>query len=155
MTFKTSTWHLALHSLIFSSQKTHLLTKKNQKKNIFKNSLWNYSENWCKTTWKCENWKWPLVSFTSIFSASSWPIVKSKVSFEILRMSRFQNWPSFLNFVKIWGSYCQNTKVLLFCGHGVVHLTIWALQTQYIINRFSASKTYVSVFLVIRSGSRP
>ena len=36
MTFKTSTWHLALHSLIFSSQKTHLLTKKNQKKIFLK-----------------------------------------------------------------------------------------------------------------------
>ena len=116
LTFKTSIWHLALHSLIFSSQMTHLLTKKNLKKNIFKNSLWNYSENWCKTTWKCENWKWPLVSFTSIFSASSWPNVKSRVSFEILRTSRFQNWPSFLNLVKIWGSYCQKTNWKVFFG---------------------------------------
>ena len=32
-----------------------------------------------------------LVSLTSIFSASTWPNVKSKVSFEILRTSRFQN----------------------------------------------------------------
>ena len=55
---------------------------------------WNYSGKWLKITWKCENWKWPLVSLTSIFSASSAPNVKSKNSFEKLRMRRFQNWPS-------------------------------------------------------------
>ena len=38
-----------------------------------------------KVIWKCENWKWPLVSLTSIISASTWPNVKSKDSFEILK----------------------------------------------------------------------
>ena len=54
------------------------------------------------------------MSLTLIFSASTWPNIKSKVSFEILRTSRFQNWPYFLNLVKIWGSYCQkqNFKIL-------------------------------------------
>ena len=47
------------------------------------------------------------MSLTLIFSASTWPNIKSKVSFEILRTSRFKNWPYFLNLVKIWGSYCQ------------------------------------------------
>ena len=93
---------------------TQLLTKKIPKRLIFKFFCWNYSEKWCKITLKCENWKWPLLSLTSIFSASSWPNVKSKDSFEKLRTSRFQNWPSFLNLVKIWGSYCQNTKVQVF-----------------------------------------
>ena len=88
--------------------------------------FWNYSEKWLKITWKCENWKWPLVSFTSIFSASSWPNVKSRVSFEILRTSRFQNWPSFLNLVKIWCSNCnKRTKVQVFCGHGVSRYHDW------------------------------
>ena len=50
------------------------------------------------------------MSLTLIFSASTWPNIKSKVSFEILRSSRFQNFPYFLNSVKIWGSYCQKTK---------------------------------------------
>ena len=50
------------------------------------------------------------MSLTSIFSASTWSNIKSKDSFEILRTSRFQNWPYFLNLVKIWGSYCQKTK---------------------------------------------
>ena len=52
--------------------------------------------------YSCENCKWPLVCSTSIFSASTWPNFKSKVSFEILRTSRLQNWPYFLNLVKIW-----------------------------------------------------
>ena len=65
-------------------------------------------------TWKCENWKWPLVCSNPNISASTWPKLKIKDSFEILRTSRFQNWPSFLNFVKIWGSYCQKTNWQLF-----------------------------------------
>ena len=64
----------------------------------------------------CEKWKWPLVSLTLIFSASYWPKFKSKDSFEILRTSRFQNWPSVLNLVKIWGSYCQKTNWKVFFG---------------------------------------
>ena len=47
----------------------------------------------CQLAYLCENWKWPLVSLTSIISASTWSNVKSKDSFEILRTSRFQNWP--------------------------------------------------------------
>ena len=58
----------------------------------------------------CEKWKWPLVSLTSIFSASTWPNVKSKDSFEKLRTSRLQNWPSFLNMVKIWWRYGLRKK---------------------------------------------
>ena len=89
---------------------TQLLPKKNPKKLIFESSLFNYSEKWLQITWKCENWKWPLVSLTSIFTASTWSIIKSRDSFEILRTCRFKNWPYFLNLVKIWGSYCQETK---------------------------------------------
>ena len=54
--------------------------------------------------------KGPLVSLTSNIPASTWPNIKSKDSFEILRTSKFQNWPYFLNLVKIWGSYCPKTK---------------------------------------------
>ena len=68
---------------------------------------------------KCKNWKWPLVCSNPNISASTWPKLKIKDSFEILRTSRFQNWPSFLNLVKIWGRYCQKTNWELFCGHGV------------------------------------
>ena len=63
---------------------------------------------------KCKNWKWPLLSLTSIISASTWPNFKSKVSFEILRTCSFQNWPYFLNLVKIWGSHGQNTNCKVF-----------------------------------------
>ena len=81
---------------------------------------------WLKITWKSENWKWPLVSLTSIISASSSPNVKSKDNFEKLRTNRFQNWPSFLNLVKIWGSYSQKTNCVVFCGHGVyTHASSW------------------------------
>ena len=54
-------------------------------------------------------WKVKM-SLNSTFSASTWSNVKSKDSLEILRPSRFQNWPYFWNLVKIWGSYCQKTK---------------------------------------------
>ena len=50
------------------------------------------------------------MSLTSNFSASNWSNIKSKDRFEILRTSRFQNWPYFLSLVKIWGSYCQKTN---------------------------------------------
>ena len=65
---------------------------------------------------KCKNWKWPLVCSNPNISASTWPKLKIKVSFEILRTSRFQNWPSFLNLMKIWGSYCQKTNWKVFFG---------------------------------------
>ena len=51
-----------------------------------------------------------LTSLSSIFTASTWSIIKSRDSFEILRTCRFTNWPYFWNLVKIWGSYCQKTK---------------------------------------------
>ena len=51
------------------------------------------------------------MSVTSIFSASTWSNIKSGDSFEILRTSRFQNLPYFLNLDKIWGSYCKKTKL--------------------------------------------
>ena len=69
---------------------------------------------------KVKNWKWPLVCSNPNISASTWPKLKIKDSFEILRMSRFQNWPYFLNLVKIWWRYWQKTNCLLFCGHGVL-----------------------------------
>ena len=62
----------------------------------------------------CENWKWPLVSLTSIISAFTWPNIKSKDSFEILRTSRFHNLPYFLNVVKIWWRYCLKTNHQVF-----------------------------------------
>ena len=65
-------------------------------------------------TWKCENWKWPLMCSNPNISASTWPKLKIKDSFEILRTSRFQNWPYFLNLVKIWWRYWQKTNCLLF-----------------------------------------
>ena len=73
---------------------------------------------------ECEKLEWPLVSWTSIISASTWPKFKSKFSFEILRTSRFQNCPYFLNFVKIWWRYCQKQNweifrtTLYFWNHG-------------------------------------
>ena len=95
--------------IFFTNDPSFILTKKNWNILFFK-ILFEITQKLCrcKTNWKCENWKWPLVSFTSIFSGSSWPIVKSMVSLEILRTSRFQKWPSFWNLVIIWGSYCQN-----------------------------------------------
>ena len=56
---------------------------------------------------KVKNWKWPLVCSNPNISASTWPKLRIKDSFEILRTSRFQNWPYFLNLVKIWWRYCQ------------------------------------------------
>ena len=69
-------------------------------------------ETWCLLaflTYSCEKWKWPLVWLRPNISASTWPKFKIKDSFEILRTSRFQNWPYFLNLVKIWWRYCQKT----------------------------------------------
>ena len=63
------------------------------------NSLNIYGEN--------EN---EMESLTSIFSASTWPNVKSKDRVEKLRTSRLQNWPSFLNLMKIWWSYWFRKK---------------------------------------------
>ena len=60
-------------------------------------------------TYSCEKWKWPLVWLSPNISASTWPKFKIKDSFEILRTSRFQNWPYFLNLVEIWWRYCQKT----------------------------------------------
>ena len=76
-----------------------------QKFKFFKKFSWNYSEKWLKITSKCANWKRSLVSSTSIISASTWPKIKSKDSFEKLRTHRFWKWPYFLNLVKIWGGY--------------------------------------------------
>ena len=70
--------------------------------------------NWINLSNSCEKWKWPLVSKSLNISASNWPKLKIKVSFEILRTSRFQKLPSFLNLMKIWGSYCQKTNWELF-----------------------------------------
>ena len=88
------------------------------------------------TTWTgyylpylCEKWIWPLVSLTLILSASYWPKFKSKVSFEILRTSRFQNWPYFSNLVKIWWRYFKKQKnqeipwtTLYLCELSIHHL---------------------------------
>ena len=69
------------------------------------------------------------MSLTSIFSASTWPNIKSKVSFEILRTSRFQNWPYFLNLLKIWGSYIlPKTKFPNFKDHPLIAELLWILE---------------------------
>ena len=62
-------------------------------------------------TWKCENWKWPLVCSNLNISTSTWPKIKIKDSFEIVRTSRFQNWPYYLNLVKIWWRYWPKYKL--------------------------------------------
>ena len=100
--FQKSIWHLAILSVIFSTQMTQPLTKNSKEIDFLKILWWNHTEKWLKITQKCENWKWPLVSLTSNISASTWPNFKSKDSFEILRTCSFQNWPYFL--VKIWGT---------------------------------------------------
>ena len=84
---------------IFFTEKTQRITK--YKPNI---------------TWKCEKWKWPLVSFNSIFSALTWPKIKSKDSFEKLTTSRFQNCPFFSKLTKIWWRYWRKTNWLIFGG---------------------------------------
>ena len=61
-----------------------------------------------------KNWKWPLVCSNPNISTSTWPKLKIKDSFEILRTSRFQNWPSFLNLVNILWRYWQKTNLELF-----------------------------------------
>ena len=98
--FQNSIWHLAIHSVTFSTQMTKLLTKNTKEIDFEKILWWNYTEKWFEITQKCENWKWPLVSLTSNISASTWPNFKSKDSFEILRTCSFQNWPYFLNLAK-------------------------------------------------------
>ena len=55
-----------------------------------------------------------LVCSSSNISSSTWPKFKIKVSFKILRTSRFQNWPYFLDLVKIWWRYCQKTNCQVF-----------------------------------------
>ena len=57
----------------------------------------------------CEKSKWPLVSFTSIYSSLSWSKFKSKDSFEKLRIGRFWNWTYFLNLVKTKLQYQYHT----------------------------------------------
>ena len=64
-----------------------------------------------KIMWNsCEKLKWSLVCSCSYISASTWLKLKSKDSFEQLRASTFQNWPYFLNLVKIWWRYCQKQQ---------------------------------------------
>ena len=60
-----------------------------------------------------------LVSFTSIFSASSWPKSKIRDSFGKLRPCRFQNCPWFWNLSKIWWRNWRKTKLSIFYGHCV------------------------------------
>ena len=88
--------------------------QKEQRYWFLKILFWNYSEKWLKMTWKCENWKWPLVCSNLNISASTLPTFKIKDSYEILRTSRFQKCPSFLNLMKVWGNYRQNTNWHLF-----------------------------------------
>ena len=54
------------------------------------------------------------MSLTSIISTSTWPNIKSKDSFEILRTCSFQNWPYFFNFAKFELRNCQKTNFKLF-----------------------------------------
>ena len=86
---------------------------------------WNYSEKWLKMTWKCENWKWPLVWLSPNISASTWPKFKIKDSFEILRTSRFQNSPYFLNLVEIWWRYCPKTNCQVFLWTPCMFNSFW------------------------------
>ena len=102
------------------------------------------------------------MSLTSIFSAFTWSNIKSKDSFEILRTSRFQNWPYFLKLVKIWGSYCQKTKkeILrstlyidldsLLCSNSSLCHMLWVC---YKIERIIIMILLLLVILVINSGS--
>ena len=127
---------------------TQLLPKKNPKKLIFESSLFNYSEKWLQITWKCENWKWPLVSLTSIFTASTWSIIKSRDSFEILRTCRFKNWPNFLNLVKIWGSYCQKTKKRNSENHPLVLVLSSSLLRQWCTSLGFKSMHFLTFYLL-------
>ena len=96
-----------------------------------------------KVIWKWENWKWPLVNLTSDISASTWPNIKSKDSFEILRTSRFHNLPYFLNVVKIWWRYCLKTNRQVF---------LWTCITMTRNWRFRGTKPkFGSFFGVIKS----
>ena len=76
---------------------------------IFKSSLLKLFRKLLKLTWKCGNWKRPLLCSNTNISASTWPNIKSKVSFVILRTSRFQKWPYFLNLAKISFRYWPKT----------------------------------------------
>ena len=93
-------------------------------------------------TWKCENWKWPLVWLSPNISASTQPKFKIKDSFEILRTSRFQNWSYFLNLVKIWWKYWPKTNCCVFLGHGV----FWQKKTEYPIFDLSLIFLLISIF---------
>ena len=76
-----------------------------------------------------DNWKWPLVCFNPNISASTWPKSKVKDSFEILRTSRFQNWPYFLNLVKIWWRYWQKTNCIVFLWTRCSSLVLYILKS--------------------------
>ena len=112
-----------------------------------------------------EKWNWPLVSLTSIFSASSCPNIKSKVSFEILRTSRFQNWLYFLNLVKIWGSYCQKTNLGNFVLHPLFQewIFFWVWKSRDFIRgqgvfgflNTQLHKYIVSVLVLTRTDTSP
>ena len=52
------------------------------------------------------------VSPTTYYFSLGYPVISkvnfnSKYTFEIIRTSRFQSWPYFLNLEKIWWGYCQ------------------------------------------------
>ena len=71
------------------------------------------------------------MSLTSNISAPTWPNIKSRDSFEILRTCSFQNWPYFLNLAKQELRYCQKTNFKFFlCGNGLF------------LNLISQSKNY-------------
>ena len=62
---------------------------------IFKNSMLKLLRKSIKVIWKCENWKWPLVSLTSNISASTLPNVKSKDSFKSSEQADFKTYLTF------------------------------------------------------------
>ena len=62
-------------------------------------------------------------SHFSVISASTWPNIKSKDSFEILRTSRFHNLPYFLNVVKIWRRYCLKMNSQFFLWTWFITMT--------------------------------
>ena len=98
-------------------------------------------------TWICENWKWPLVCSNPNNSASTWQKFKIKDSFEILRTSRFQNWPYFLDLVKILWRYCQKTNCQVFLWTPCIFFT--NVLSIYLWSQFLPKTVAVIVSLMI------
>ena len=101
--------------------------------------FWKFHGKWQKITWKCENWKWPLVCSSPNISASTWPKIKTKDSFEKLRTGTFQNWPYFLNLVKNWQRYSLKQKKEIF----------WDTLYNKLVPVYIVCKSYWIIFAVM------